>query len=288
MSADNDSTAAQDDEYILGHSAHELGRLSAQAQLYTPLTLTFFRAAGIAEGMRVLDVGCGGGDVSLLIARLVGSSGEVLGIDRSAAAIATAQQRAKDLSAQNLRFLVADATSMTLDTGLATERPFDAAIGRSVLEFIPNPAAALGAVAAYVRPGGVIAFQEADWSGCRALPAVAIFDQCVQWGRTVLQRSEADPYLGMKLHATFLAAGLRAPMLSAQAAIGAGPGHPLYAHMAGLMRTLLPTMESLGVATASEVDIETLEQRLADEVVAAEATIVWVSLIGAASRIAES
>jgi len=141
MSADNDSTAAQDDEYILGHSAHELGRLSAQAQLYTPLTLTFFRAAGIAAGMRVLDVGCGGGDVSLLIARLVGSSGEVLGIDRSAAAIATAQQRAKDLSAQNLRFLVADATSMTLDIGLATERPFDAAIGRSVLEFLSGPLA---------------------------------------------------------------------------------------------------------------------------------------------------
>ena len=287
MSADNDSTATQDDEYVLGHSAHELGRLSAQAHLYTPLTLTFFRAAGIAEGMRVLDVGCGGGDVSLLLARLVGPSGEVLGIDRSATAIATAQQRAKELSAQNLRFLVADATSTTLSTALAAERPFDAVIGRSVLEFIPDPAAVLRAVAACVRPGGVIAFQEADWSGCRARPAVPLFDQCVRWGSTALQRSGADPYLGMKLHATFMAAGLPAPMLSAQAAIGAGPEHPLYAHIAGFMRTLLPTMESLDVATAGQVEIETLEQRLADEVVAAEATLVWVSLIGAASRIAE-
>jgi hypothetical protein len=67
----------------------------------------------------------------------------------------------------------------------------------------------------------------------------------------------------------------------------AGRDHPLYAHIAGLMSTLLSSIESLGIATASEVDIETLEQRLADEVVAVGATIVWVSLIGAAARAAE-
>ena len=76
-------------------------------------------------------------------------------------------------------------------------------------------------------------------------------------------------------------------MLSVHAALGAGRDHLLYAHIAGLMRTLLPSIETLGIATASEVDIETLQQRLADEVVAAGATVVWVSLIGAASRTAE-
>lgn len=61
--------------YVLGHSAHELERLSAQALLYDPLTLEFLRSAGIEAGMRVLDVGCGRGDVSFLVSRLVGSSG---------------------------------------------------------------------------------------------------------------------------------------------------------------------------------------------------------------------
>jgi hypothetical protein len=78
----------------------------------------------------------------------------------------------------------------------------------------------------------------------------------------------------LKLYALFTAAGLPLPTLSVQAAVGAGPVHPLYAHIAGLMRTLLPTLESLGVATSGEVDIETLEQRLGHEVVAAGATIV--------------
>src|SRR5262245_54087215 len=279
MSVDNDSTAAHDDEYVLGHSPHELDRLSAQARLYAPLALTFFRTAGISEGMRVLDVGCGGGDVSLLIARLVGSSGQVLGIDRSAAAIETAQQRAKEVSAQNLRFLVADATSMTLGTALATERPFDAAIGRSVLEFIPDAVGVLRSIAAHVRRGGVIAFQEADWSGCRARPEVPTFNRCVSWGIEALQRAGADPYVGLKLHTIFTAAGLPPPDLYLQAVAGAGLAHPLYAHIAGLMRTLLPTIESLGAADASEVDVETLEQRLGDEVVTSDATIVWVSLI---------
>lgn len=273
---------AHDGEYILGHSTHELGRLSAPARLYAPFVLLFLRAAGIAAGMRVLDVGCGGGDVSALIASLVGPTGEVVGIDRSAAAIETATRRARDLAAQNMRFLVGDASSP--HAHLTAEEPFDAAIGRSDLEFVPDPAGLLRTVATLVRPGGAIAFQDADWSGCRALPRVPTFSRCVDWGSSALQRSGANPYIGMKLFATFTAAGLLPPTLSVQAAVGAGPAHPLYAHICGLMRTLLPTIESLGVASASEVDIETLEQRLDDEVVTAGATIVWVSLIGAASR----
>lgn len=285
MSTEDDTLIVEPDQYVLGHSPHEIERLSAQARLYTPFTLSFFRTAGITAGMRVLEVGCGGGDVSLLIAQLVGAHGEVVGVDQSATAIATAQQRAQDLSAHNLRFLVADVTAP--DTALTAEGAFDAVIGRSVLEFLPDPGAILRAIASYVRPGGVIAFQEVDWSGCRALPAIPAFDQCVRWGRAALQRSGADPYMGLKLHPTFLAAGLPAPMLSVHAALGAGRDHLLYAHIAGLMRTLLPSIETLGIATASEVDIETLQQRLADEVVAAGATVVWVSLIGAASRTAE-
>jgi len=177
---------------------------------------------------------------------------------------------------------VGDASTST--AGLAAEGPFDAAIGRSVLEFVPDPAGMLRTVATLVRPGGVIAFQEADWSGCRALPQVPTFSRCVSWGSEALQRSGADPYVGLKLNAIFSTAGLLPPTLSVHTVIGAGRAHPLYAHIAGLIRTLLPTIESLGVATASEIDIETLEQRLGDQVVTSGATIVWVSLIGAVSR----
>lgn len=69
--------------YLLGHSDHELRRLECQARLINPMTRRFVEAAGVSAGMRVLDVGSGAGDVSMLLADLVGPGGEVIGFDRS-------------------------------------------------------------------------------------------------------------------------------------------------------------------------------------------------------------
>lgn len=79
--------------YILGYSDHELGRLRRQATVIDPITRRFFTAAGIAPGMRVLDVGSGAGDVSLLLADLVGPDGQVVGTDLNAVAIDHARTR---------------------------------------------------------------------------------------------------------------------------------------------------------------------------------------------------
>ena len=273
-----DEKARHSGQYVLGHSSQELERLSAQAQLYDPLTLEFLRSVGVEAGMRVLDVGCGRGDVSFIAARLVGPTGFVVGIDRAPAAVETARQRANALSSNNTRFLVGDAS------GVAADGPFDAAVGRLVLEFSPDPPALLRRIAAQVRPGGVIAFHEVDWSGCRARPEVPTLSRCIAWGTEVLQKSGADPYMGLKLYDTFVRAGLPAPTLSVQATVGAGPAHPVYVAAAEFVRTLLPAIEARGVASAREVDIETLARRISDEAVAARATVVWWSLIGAATR----
>src|SRR5215471_5878887 len=92
-------TANQQPTYALGHSEAELERLSRQAQAFEPFTRQLFQQAGITTGMRVLDVGCGSGDVALLAADLVGPRGEVIGADRSAAAVdrATARAQASDI-----------------------------------------------------------------------------------------------------------------------------------------------------------------------------------------------
>src|SRR3984893_7465452 len=91
--------------YALGHSERELERLSAQARLIDPITRHFFRDAGIIPGMRVLDVGSGVGDVSFLVADLVGEAGEVVGVDRSPNALAAARSRAIAQSRHNVLFL---------------------------------------------------------------------------------------------------------------------------------------------------------------------------------------
>jgi cyclopropane fatty-acyl-phospholipid synthase-like methyltransferase len=92
-----------DGHYALGHSEEELDRLKTQARLIDPITQRFFHEAGIGPGMRVLDVGCGAGDTSMLLAEMVGERGEVVGVDRASAAIAAAQARGQ--GRHNLRFL---------------------------------------------------------------------------------------------------------------------------------------------------------------------------------------
>ena len=70
-----------DPTYALGHSAEEHQRLAEQAALFRPMTERLFREAGVDEGMRVLDVGSGAGDVAFLVAKLVGPKGKVVGVD---------------------------------------------------------------------------------------------------------------------------------------------------------------------------------------------------------------
>ena len=74
-------------DYVLGHSRPEIDRLQRQAEMLRPITERLLVAAGVEPGMRVLDIGCGPGDVSTLIADLVGPTGSVVGIDPSAEAL---------------------------------------------------------------------------------------------------------------------------------------------------------------------------------------------------------
>src|SRR5437870_951362 len=102
--SDSKVTTQPGRSYVLGHSDRELARLQVQARLIGPITRGFMRDSGIAPGMRVLDVGSGAGDVAFIAAEIVGLYGEVLGVDRDAAAIDTARQRAIAVGASNVTF----------------------------------------------------------------------------------------------------------------------------------------------------------------------------------------
>ena len=79
--------ASASQTYLIGHTDHERRRLSLQAQALNPLTQAFFHRAGLIEGMRVLDLGCGVGEVSLIAARMAGPSGSVTGADMDPGAL---------------------------------------------------------------------------------------------------------------------------------------------------------------------------------------------------------
>ncbi len=267
-------------EYLLGHSERELDRLQAQARLIDPVTRRFFHDAGVGPGIRVLDVGSGAGDVAFLVADLVGDSGEVVGADRVAAALETARRRAAARSLRNVSFRVGDPAEMTF------ERPFDAVVGRYVLQFQQNPAAMLRKLAAQVRPGGVVVFHEIDWGGVASFPPAPTFDRCCRWGRETLRLHGTETRMGIKLYSTFVAAGLPPPRMRLEALVGGGAnGLDLLRLAANLVATLLPEMERLGVATAADVGLDTLLARMRDEAIALSSVIVGTYQIGAWSRV---
>ena len=105
-------------DYALGHNHEELQRLIGQSRFLGELTEEVLRAAGMRPGMRVLDVGCGAGDVSFLAATLVGRDGSVIGVDRSAEAIALAKRRAADVGLANVSFVTQDLQDLATDGAL--------------------------------------------------------------------------------------------------------------------------------------------------------------------------
>jgi SAM-dependent methyltransferase len=256
-----------------------LSRLIEQARYFGDLTEQVMRAAGIGPGMRVLDVGCGAGDVSFLVADLVGPSGSVLGIDRSEDAVALATRRAGDAGLDNVRFRAADIADPTLD------EPVDALVGRLVLMYQPDPAATLRRLASLVRPGGIVAFHEFDLAGCTSEPPCPLFDATMERMRQTFIRAGVDHRTGLKLGRIFEDAGLPSPQMALATRIERGPTCGAFDQITGVMRTLLPLTERSGVATAAQMGIDTLADRLRDEVVALRATVVAPLFVGAWTRV---
>jgi ubiquinone/menaquinone biosynthesis C-methylase UbiE len=94
--------------YVMGRSADETRRLQEQAQVYSRSTRRLFVEAGIRSGMKVLDVGCGAGDVALLVADLVGPGGAVIGVDLNPAILETAQRRVQMAGLAHVSFIEGD------------------------------------------------------------------------------------------------------------------------------------------------------------------------------------
>lgn len=265
--------------YVLGHTESELDRLIAQAHQIDPITQGFLRDAGIVAGMRVLDVGSGAGDVAFLAAELVGAAGEIVGVDLGAAGLAVARERATARSLRNVDFREGDPAEMTF------ERPFDAVIGRYVLQFQHDPAAMLRKVAGHLRPGGVIMFHELAWGGVGSFPPVPTYDLCCRWSVQSLRSHGTETEMGTRLFSTFVAAGLAAPIMRLESLVAGGPNVSARLHLAAdLARTLLPEMERLGVATPAEVDIENLFDRMLNEATATSSMVMGHYQVGAWSR----
>ena len=230
-------------------------------------TERLLRDAGIVSGMKVIDAGCGNGEVTFLVAKLVGPEGLVLGIDQDEQSVAAGKEGAAAFGYSNVRFMHAD-----LSGALPDLARFDAAVGRRVLMYLPDPATAIRRLARALRPGGLLVFQESDSTMVPSrLNPLPLHDQVVGWIWKTVEREGANIHMGFNLPSVFQDAGVVAEHIRAESVIqGQGMHHPL----AFIIRAMLPRITNHGVASESEIEIETLEQRLAAE---RPADVVYVS-----------
>ncbi len=269
------------DAYVLGRSDAETRRLIQQGAFQRVFTRRFLAAAGIEPGMRVLDVGSGAGDVALIAGELVGTTGSVVGVDVNGQALEVAHARANAAGQTWVSFVEGDCRQVELDG------PFDAVVGRLILVHQPDPAAFVRAMAARLRRGGTVAFQEYNFAPESLIqyPATPLWSQVWDWLTETLRGGGIPSHAGYDLYRIFQEAGLPAPRLDLSAAIGGGPDWGGYEYAAATLRSLLPLTLKLGIATAEEVDIETLADRLRADTVASGGIVKAADLVGAWTRV---
>jgi protein-L-isoaspartate O-methyltransferase len=266
--------------YVLGHSDQELQRLRRQALLIEPATRRFLGEGGVGAGMRVLDVGSGAGDVAFLVAGLVGETGEVIGTDKAAAAVAAASNRAQEQGLNHVSFREGDPAHMRFD------RPFDAVVGRYVLLFQADAVAMVRRLLPHLRPGGLVLFHEPDWQSARSIPSVSTYDSCCRWIQQTFARAGTDSNMAGRLYRTLVGAGLANPAIHMQTFIGGGAQCADYLQaVADLVGSMLPSMVEHGIASAAEIDHLTLAKRMQQEAIGRDSVIIGRSEIGAWARL---
>lgn len=229
--------------------------------------------------MRVLDLGSGAGDVALLAARLVGSGGEVVGVERDPSAVESANSRVREAGIANVHVLHADAQTLE-----GVDGAFDAVVGRLVLMYLPDPVAALARAAELLRPDGVLCLQEGDMAYEWAHPMTPLWTQVRAWFLETLERAHIPQRMGLVLPSALASAGLPAVEMRLECALGAGPGLPVWG-WSNVVAGVVPLMEQLGVVTAAEVQPDTLAERLLAELRAAQGIVIGPPLIAAWSRL---
>jgi ubiquinone/menaquinone biosynthesis C-methylase UbiE len=240
-------------------------------------TERLLRDAGITDGMSVLDIGCGRGDVSFMAARLIKEQGRVLGIDRDTTSVLAARERVAASGFTNVVFEEGDFSMAPIDDG-----EFDAVVGRRVLMYQPDVADAIRMLSRVLRPGGLIVFQEHDATiGPVSLAPMPLHVQVRNWIWETVRREGADVNMGFHLESILTDLGFRVEQVRAEAVVETPTqSHPL----ANIVRLMLSRIVARGVATEAEICLETLHERLTKERVGAKTTYVGELIFGAWAR----
>lgn len=232
----------QSDGYVFSGDA-EAQRLAILADVTARSTKELLRQASVTPGMRCLDVGCGKGDVTKEIARMVSPEGVVVGLDANPHTIAATRLRDPE---GLVDFRLGSWEELT------DEPAYDLVYTRFLLTHCPDPMAVIEKLTRQLKPGGALVAEDIDFDGHFAYPPSPAFDRYLVLYKEAVTQLGGDPCIGPKLLGYFQDTGLKhIEQEVVLPTFHSGPGKTL-ARLAliGIQSKLL----DLGLATSDEID----------------------------------
>lgn len=225
------------ERYVIRGGAEGRERLRLLSDVMGPATRALLSGIGIAPGATCLDVGCGGGDVTRELARLVGGDGRVIGVDLDESKLEIARQEAAGEGLRNVTFARHDVVDWE------PEELFDVVYARFLLTHLADPGALVAALRRHLRPGGVVALEDIDYRGHFSEPDCDAFRRAVELYTEVVRRRGGDANIGPRLPGLLRAAGLDVVQVRVS--------HPV-ALAGGLKELICVTLESIVDAVLAE------------------------------------
>jgi ubiquinone/menaquinone biosynthesis C-methylase UbiE len=246
------------EQYVIRGGKAGYDRLAVLARSWQPTTSALLDRVQLGEGMRCLDLGCGGGDVTFMMVDRVGATGSVTGIDMDEVKLELARGAAVAHGFANVEFRRMNVYDW------AEPDSYDLVYCRFVLQHLSRPVDVLRNMWAAVKDGGVILVEDADFEGSFCDPPNDGHAFWVEAYQQVLRAHGGDPLSGRKLHQRFFEADIPDPELTVVHRV----------HRSGEAKTLpystveatADAMVSKGIATADEVRaaLESLADYAAD------------------------
>ena len=198
-------TSSSTPDYTAGYSEDYLRFLEHAASR----DVIGYIAPHLRPGLRILDVGCGPGFISVRLADAV-APGELYGIDMEPSQIEMAKGIAADKGCENASFHVADIADLPFEDGF-----FDVACCNDVLAYVPGTGAALSEVKRVLKPGGVFGCREIIIDSSFTHPELGFMRRGFDVFADLLAADEGHPQIGKALKMHLYEAGFEDIRISA-------------------------------------------------------------------------
>jgi ubiquinone/menaquinone biosynthesis C-methylase UbiE len=211
--------------------------------------------SGIKKGMRILDLGCGTGDLCIMASELVGDSGEVVGVDISENAITKARNTIEEKRISSVKFICADLAELPVNIGT-----FDAVIGRRVLMYMSDASQSITGLLPFLKSNGKMIFQESDCmasSFCNQ--SMPLHTKVQAWIWDTVEKEGGNVYIGRQLYSLMKKAKLNILLTRAEAILHTDETG---SDLGWVAKMMVPRMILHGIITKEEIDTDTLEERL--------------------------